>query len=178
MNNSEDSSSMSKFINLQAQYDKKRSESLSTDELMMIDTFRKRWENRVVRKLSQCLKKAQHLSLSDIFNAENLCSVWCCNNISLLTHVQQTHCCECAIWENLSHTLSDITHCDSCRRVRVDECFVTQINSVCTHCTSLCNSCDQCSAESLITTALFSERSDVVVLCVCVYNDKRDSDTL
>ena len=145
---------------------------------MMIDIFRKRWENRVVRKLSQHLKKAQHLSSNDVFNAENLYSMWYHDNTSLSAHVQQTHHCECAIWENLSHTLSDITHCDSCRRVRVDECFVTQINSVCTHCTSLCNFCDQCSAESLITTVLFSERSDVVVLHTHVYDDKRDSSTL
>ena len=144
----------------------------------MIDIFRKRWENRVVRKLSQHLKKTQHLSSDDVFNAENLCSVWCCNDTSLLTHVQQTHCCECVIWENLSHTLSDITHCDLCRRVRVDECFVTQINLVYTHCIFLCNSCDQCSTESLIITALFSERSDAVVLHICVYDNKRDSSTL
>ena len=144
----------------------------------MINIFRKRWENRVVRKLSQCLKKTQHLSSDNVFNAENLCSVWCHNDISLLTYVQQTHCCECAIWENLSHTLLSITHCDFCRRAEVDKCFMMQINSVCTYYTSLCNLYDQCSVKSLITTALFSERSDVVVLCVCVYNDKRDSSTL
>ena len=178
MNNDEDSSLTDKSVDLQTQCDEKKSESSLTNKLVMINTFRKRQENRVMRKLSQHLKKTQHLSSDDVFNAENLCSVWCHNDTSLLTHVQQTHHCECAIWENLSHTLSDITHCDSCRRVRVDECFVTQINSVCTHCTSLCNSHDQCSAESLITTALFSERSDVVVLYVCVYNDKRDDNTL
>ena len=178
MNNSEDSSLTDKFVNLWAQCDKKRSELSSTDELVMINTFRKRWENRVMRKSDQCLKKIWHLSSDDIFNAENLYSVWCYNNISLLTHMQQTHHCKCAIWENLSHTLSDITHCDFCRRVRVDECFMMQINSVCTYCTSLCNFCDQCSAESLITTVSFSERSDVVVLCMCVYDDKRDDSTL
>ena len=178
MNNSEDLSLTDKSVDLQAQCDKKRSESSSTDKLMIINIFRKRWENRIMRKLSQCLKKIWHLSSDDIFNAENLYFVWYHNNISLLTCVQQTHHCECVIWENLSHTLLDITHCDSCRRVRVDKCFVMQINSVCTHCTSLHNSHDQCSAELSITTALFSERSDVVVLCTHVYNDKRDSSTL
>ena len=144
----------------------------------MINIFRKRQRNEIVRKLSQHLKKTQYLSLNDVFNAENLYSVWYYDNISLLTHVQQTHHHECAIWENLSHTLLSITHCDLCRRAEVDECFITQINSVCTHYTSFHNSHDQCSAESLITTALFSERSDVVVLHTCVYNYKRDSDTL
>ena len=144
----------------------------------MINIFRKRWENRVMRKSDQHLKKIWHLSSDDVFNAENLYSVWCHNNTLLLTHMQQTHCCRCVIWENLSHTLLSITHCDLCRRAEVDECFVTQINSVCTHCTSLCNSCDQCSAESLITTVSFSERFDVVVLCAHIYNDKRDDDTL
>ena len=145
---------------------------------MMINIFRKRQENEIVRKLSQHLKKVWHLSLSDVFNAENLYSVWCCDNILLLTCVQQTHHCECAIWENLNHTLLNITHCNLCRRAEVDECFVMQINSVCTYCISLCNFCDQCSAESLITTVLFSERSDVVVLHTHVYDDKRDSSTL
>ena len=131
-----------------------------------------------MRKLSQHLKKTQCLSLSNVFNAENLYSVWCCDNTSLSAHMQQTHHCEYTIWENLSHTLSDITHCDFCRRAEVNECFVTQINSVCTHCISLCNFYDQCSAESLITTVLFSERFDVVVLHICVYNNKKDSSTL
>ena len=145
---------------------------------MMIDTFRKRWENEIMRKSDQHLKKTQCLSLNDIFNAENFYSMWYYDNISLLTCVQQTHCCECAIWENLSHTLSNITHCDPYRRAKVDKYFVMQINSVCTHCTSLHNSYSQCSTESLITTASFSERSDVVVLHTHVYDDKRDSSTL
>ena len=169
---------MSKSVNLQAQCNKKESELLLTDELVMINTFRKRQRNRVVRKLSQCLKRVWCLSLSDIFNAENLYSVWCYNNISLLTHVQQTHHCECVIWEILSHTLLSITHCDPYRRAEVDECFVTQINFICTHCTSLCNSCDQYSTELSITTALFSERSDVVILYAHIYDDKRSDDTL
>ena len=178
VNNSEDLSLTDKSVNLQAQCDEKRFESSLTDELVMIDTFRKRQENRVMRKPDQHLKKTQCLSSDDVFNTENLCSVWYHNDISLLTHMQQTHHCEHAIWENLSHTLSDITHCDLCRRAEVDECFVTQINSVCTYCTSLCNSCDQYSAESLITTVSFSEKSDVVVLHTHVYDNKRDSDTL
>ena len=128
----------------------------------MIDIFKKRQRNKVMRKLSQHLKKTQYLSLSDVFNTENLYSVWCHNNISLLTYVQQTHHCECAIWENLNHTLSDIAHYDLYRRVRVNECFITQINSVCTHYMSLHNFCDQCSAESLITTVSIFERSDVI----------------
>ena len=144
----------------------------------MINIFKKRWENRVVRKLNQHLKKTQHLSLSDVFNAENLYSVWCHNDISLLTYVQQTHCCECAIWENLSHTLLSITHCDLCRRAEVNKCFIVQINSVCTYCTSLCNSHNQCSVESLIITVSIFERSDVVILCVCIYDDKRDDSIL
>ena len=53
-----------------------------------------------------------------------------------------------------------------------------QINLVYTYCISLCNFYDQCSAESLIITALFSERSDVVVLCTHVYDDKEDDSIL
>ena len=53
-----------------------------------------------------------------------------------------------------------------------------QINSVYTYCTLLCNSHNQCSAESLITTVSISERSDVVVLHAYIYDDKRDSDIL
>ena len=74
--------------------------------------------------------------------------------------------------------LSDIIHCDSCRRAEVDQCFITQISSVCTHCMSLHNSHNQCTAESLITTALISERSDVVILCTCIYSDKGSDSTL
>ena len=145
---------------------------------MIINIFRKRQRNRVMRKLSQHLKKTQHLSLSDVFNAENLYSVWCHNDISLLTCVQQTHCCECVIWKTLSHTLLNIAHCDFYRRVRVDECFITQINSVCAYCTSLCNFYDQCSVELSIITALFSERSNVVVLHIHIYDNKGDNSIL
>ena len=55
--NSEDLSSTDKSVDLQAQCDEERSESSLTDELVMIDIFRKRQENRVVRKSDQCLKK-------------------------------------------------------------------------------------------------------------------------
>ena len=74
--------------------------------------------------------------------------------------------------------LLSITYCDFYRRAEVDQCFIMQINSVCTHCTSLHNFCDQCTVKLSIITALISERSDVVVLHVCIYNDKRDDDTL
>ena len=74
--------------------------------------------------------------------------------------------------------LSDITHCDFCRRAEVDQCFMMQINSVCTYYMSLCNLCDQCTAELLIITVSISERSDVVVLCIHIYNDKGNDSTL
>ena len=74
--------------------------------------------------------------------------------------------------------LLSITYCDFCRRAEVDQCFITQINSVCAHYTSLCNSNNQCTVKSLITTALISERSNVVVLHMCIYDDKKDDSTL
>ena len=144
----------------------------------MINIFRKRQRNRVKSQLSQCLKRAQCLSLSDVFNAESLYSVWYYNNFSLSAYMQQTHYCECIIWETLSHMLLSITHCNSYRRVEVDQCFMMQINLVCTYCTLLCNSCDQYRVKSLIITALISERSDVVVLHIHVYDDKEGDSTL
>ena len=75
MNNDEDSSLTDKSVDLQTQCDEKKSESSLTNKLVMINTFRKRQENRVMRKLSQHLKKTQHLSSDDVFNAENLYSV-------------------------------------------------------------------------------------------------------
>ena len=145
---------------------------------MVINTFRKRQRNRVINISAQHLKRAWCLSQSDVFNAENICSVWYHNDISLSAHMQQTHHHERVIWETLSHTLSDTAHCDSCRRAEVNQCFVAQANLVCTCCTSLHNSCDQCMIESLIITALNSERFNIIVLYVHVYDDQRDDSTL
>ena len=46
--NSEDLSLTGKSVNLQAQCDKEKAGSSLTDELMMINTFRKRQRNRVM----------------------------------------------------------------------------------------------------------------------------------
>ena len=138
--NDEDLSLIDKSINLWTQCNKERAESSLIDELMMINTFRKRWENRVINILTQCSKRVWCLPQSDVFNTENICSVWCYDDISLLAHLQQTHYHESVIWETLSHTLSDTAHCDSCRRAEVNQCFIVQVNSVCIHCISLHNS--------------------------------------
>ena len=129
---------MSKSVNLQAQCNEERAESLLINELMMINIFRKRQRNEVINISAQCLKRVWCLSQSNVFNAENICSVWCHNDTSLLAHMQQTHHYEYIIWKTLSCTLSDTAHCDSCKRTEVNQCFIVQVNSVCTHCISLC----------------------------------------
>ena len=55
--NSEDLSLTSKSVNLQAQCDEEKTESLLTDELIVINTFRKRQRNRVVNISAQHLKR-------------------------------------------------------------------------------------------------------------------------
>ena len=178
VNNSEDLSLISKPVDLQAQCNEERAESLLTDELIIINTFRKRRENEIMNISAQHSKRAWCLPQSNVFNAENICPVWCHDDILLPAHVQQTHCHEHVIWETLSHMLSDTAHCDSCRRAEVNQCFIAQTNSVCAHCTSLCNSHSQCMTESLIITTLNSERSDVVVLHAHACDNKRDDSTL
>ena len=67
--NSEDLPLLSKPVSLHAQCDEEGSEaSLSTGELMVIDTFRKRQKSRVVQQSVQHLKRVRCLPLSDIFN--------------------------------------------------------------------------------------------------------------
>ena len=55
VNNSEDLSLTDKSVDLQAQCDEKESEL--TEELKMIDTFRKRQRNEMKSQLSQHLKR-------------------------------------------------------------------------------------------------------------------------
>ena len=67
VNNSEDLPLLSKPVDLCAQCDEKGSGALlSTGELIVINTFRKRWGSRVVQQSVQCLKRARHLPLSDV----------------------------------------------------------------------------------------------------------------
>ena len=73
--NDEDSPLLSKPVGLCAQCNKEGSEvSLSTGELIVIDTFRKRQESRMVQQSVQHLKRVRCLSLSDVFNRGS-CSV-------------------------------------------------------------------------------------------------------
>ena len=75
MNNSEDLSSMSKSVDLWAQCDEEKAELSLTDELMMINTFRKRQRNRVMNISAQHLKRVWCLPQDNVFNAENTCPV-------------------------------------------------------------------------------------------------------
>ena len=73
--NSEDSSLLNKSVNLYAQCDEEGSEVLSsTDELVVINIFRKRQKSRMIQQSVQCLKRVRCLSLSNIFN-RGFCSV-------------------------------------------------------------------------------------------------------
>ena len=71
--------------------------------------------------------------------------------------------------------LLSTAHCDPYIRARIDHCFIVA-ECACTHCMSFCNSCRQCTVESLTITALNSESSDVVVPCACNNDGKGVSD--
>ena len=144
---------------------------------MVIDTSRKRQGSRVVQQSVWRLKRTRRLPLSDVSDRGS-CPVWCCDDTLLPAHVQQGHCCGCVIWENLSHTLLSTARCGPCRRAGVDQCFMLQAHPACTHCTSLCNPCGQCTVEPSTITALTSGRSGVVVLRTCVYGGRRGGGTL
>ena len=67
--NSEDLPSLSKPVGFHAQCNGEGSgASLSTGELVVINTFRKRWGSRVIQQSVQRLKRVRHLPSSDVFN--------------------------------------------------------------------------------------------------------------
>ena len=169
---------LSKPVGLCAQCDEEGSgASLSTGELVVVNTSRKRWGSRVVQRSVQRLKRARRLPSSDVSDRGS-CPVWCRDDTSLPARVQQGHRCGHVIWENPSHMLLGTACCGPCRRAGVDQCFMLQAHPACARCTSLHNPHGQCTVEPSTITALTSGRSGVVVPRTHVYGGRRGGGTL